>query len=471
LTFNSLQYAVFLPLVLVVYWVLRRRAQNVLLLAASYLFYGSFNWRFLGLLMLSTATDYTVGRLLEVTSDKRRRKLIFVVSLAVNLGILGFFKYFNFFATDGARVIGALGIHLSPPVLRVLLPVGISFYTFHGISYTFDVYRKEIEPTHSLLDFAVFVAFFPQLVAGPIGRAHLQLPQFAQERTRPDWPTVRRSVLLILIGLFKKIAIADMLAPYVNMAFASPDSTSSVGLVVAVWAFAFQIYGDFSGYSDIARGSASLLGIRLPENFNQPYLSRSVTEFWRRWHISLSSWLRDYLYVPLGGNRAGGVATYRNLFLTMLIGGLWHGAAMTFVVWGALHGLYLAAERRGTKAVEEDHRRPWSPRRDLLRTCVTFQLVCLAWVFFRARSLGEALHYLSRIGRLQGGTTGRSSVVMLAFAAVAMTFLDYVQHRARDHTPMLGWRPGVRGAAYGLMIVPIIVFSGGTPVPFIYFAF
>ena len=304
MTFNSLQYALFLPIVLLVYWQLKRRAQNVLLLIASYLFYGAFDWRFLGLLMISTGTDFVVGRLLEVTEDPRRRKRIFFISLAVNLGILGFFKYFNFFTADGARFLDQLGLNLSPPVLRVLLPVGISFYTFHGMSYTFDVYRRHIEPTHSLLNFAVFVAFFPQLVAGPIGRAHLQLPQFERDREKPDRQQVRRSVLLILIGLFKKVAIADMLSPYVNNAFSAPGVTSWLGLLVGVWAFAFQIYGDFAGYSDIARGSAFLLGIDLPVNFNQPYLSRSVTEFWRRWHISLSTWLRDYLYIPLGGNRA-----------------------------------------------------------------------------------------------------------------------------------------------------------------------
>jgi alginate O-acetyltransferase complex protein AlgI len=471
LTFNSLQYAAFLPLVVLVYWTLRRRAQNTLLLVASYAFYGAFSWRFLGLLMLSTATDYAVGRLLEGTDDDRRRKRIFLVSLAVNLGILGFFKYFDFFVTDGARLLGQLGLDVSPPVLRVLLPVGISFYTFHGISYTFDVYRRHIEPSHSLLDFAVFVAFFPQLVAGPIGRAHLQLPQFAHERTRPGWPEVRRAVLLILLGLFKKIAIADMLAPYVNEAFAAPDTRSSLSLLVAAWAFAFQIYGDFSGYSDIARGSSFLLGISLPENFNQPYLSRSVTEFWRRWHISLSNWLRDYLYVPLGGNRGGALATYRNLLLTMLIGGLWHGAALSFVAWGGLHGLYLAGERRFTRAAEEDHRRPWSLRHDLVRTFVTFQLVCLAWVFFRAGSLRGALHYLSRIVQLDGGTTSRTAIFLLALAAVAVAAIDYVQHRSRDHTPMLQWNPALRGALYGLMVVAMVVFSGGSPVPFIYFQF
>jgi D-alanyl-lipoteichoic acid acyltransferase DltB (MBOAT superfamily) len=262
-----------------------------------------------------------------------------------------------------------------------------------------------------------------------------------------------------------------MLAPYVNNAFASPATTSYVGLLVGVWAFAFQIYGDFSGYSDIARGSAQLLGIDLPENFNQPYFSRSVTEFWRRWHISLSNWLRDYLYIPLGGNRGGEGRTYRNLMLTMLIGGLWHGAATTFVIWGGLHGLYLIGERRFTYVAEEDYRRPWVLRGDAVRTFITFQLVCVAWVFFRAPSTTGALHYLSDIAHFQGGVTDHTAVLMLVLAAGAMMFVDYVQLRARDHTAFLAWRPGVRGLMYGAMIVPIIIFSGGTPVPFIYFRF
>jgi D-alanyl-lipoteichoic acid acyltransferase DltB (MBOAT superfamily) len=470
-TFNSLQYAAFFPLVLVIYWVLRRRAQNVLLLIASYVFYGAFDWRFLGLLMLSTVTDYTVGRLLENTDEERRRKRIFAVSLVVNLGILGFFKYFDFFTSDGTHFLAHLGIHLAPPVLRILLPVGISFYTFHGMSYTFDVFRRKIEPTHSLLNFAVFVAFFPQLVAGPIGRAHLQLPQFERDRLRPRWDETRRALFLILLGLFKKIAIADMLAPYVNNAFGAPATTSFVGLLVGVWAFAFQIYGDFSGYSDIARGSATLLGIDLPENFNQPYFSRSITEFWRRWHISLSNWLRDYLYIPLGGNRGSEAATYRNLLLTMLIGGLWHGAATTFVIWGGLHGLYLIVERRFTRVTREDYRRPWVARRDALRTFVTFQLVCVAWVFFRAPSTTAGLRYLSDIAHLQRGVTDHTAVLMLTLAAGAMILVDYVQLRARDHTAFVNWNPTIRGLMYGAMIVPIVIFSGGTPVPFIYFRF
>ena len=471
MTFNSLQYAAFLPVVVVIYWRLRCRGQNWLLLIASYFFYGVFDYRFLGLLMLSTITDYSVGRLLEVNEDERKRKLIFLISLVVNLGVLGFFKYFNFFTSEGAHFLSRLGVNLSPPVIRILLPVGISFYTFHGMSYTFDVFRRHIKPTHSLLSFAVFVAFFPQLVAGPIGRAHLQLPQFERERVRPAWAQVRRALLLILVGLFKKVAIADALAPYVNSAFASPSATSWVGLIVGVWAFAFQIYGDFSGYSDIARGSGLLLGIDLPENFNQPYFSRSITEFWRRWHISLSTWLRDYLYVPLGGNRGSEITTYRNLMLTMLIGGLWHGAAATFIVWGGLHGLYLAAERKWGNASRDDYQQPWRLRTDAIRTLVTFQLAALAWVFFRAPSIHMALHYLGDIAHLQSGTTDRNAVVTLLLAGAAILFIDFVQQRARDHVAMLTWTPALQGLVYGSMIVPIIIFSGGTPVPFIYFRF
>ncbi|HUQ62537.1 MAG TPA: MBOAT family protein [Acidimicrobiales bacterium] len=470
MTFNSLEYAAFLPLVFVVYWLLPRRPQNMVLLIASYVFYGAFDWRFLGLLMLSTVTDYTVGRLLAATAN-RQRSAIFAISLVVNLGILGFFKYFNFFIRDGSRFLGELGIHLAPPVVQILLPIGISFFTFHGMSYTFDIYRRHIEPTHSLLDFAVFVAFFPQLVAGPIGRADVQLPQFARDRVRPNWAQTRRALFLILLGLFKKVAVADALASQVNNAFSTPATTSFLGLLVGMWAFAFQIYGDFSGYSDIARGSAFLLGIDLPENFNQPYFSRSVTEFWRRWHISLSTWLRDYVYIPLGGNRGGELATYRNLLLTMLIGGLWHGAATTFVVWGGLHGLYLIGERRFTSAHSEDYRRPWLLRRDLWRTLLTFQLVCVAWVFFRAPSTTAALRYLIGIADLQGGVTDRKAIVLLALAGAAIVFIDLVQRRAGDHAALVDLSPALRGVVYGLMVVAIVIWSGGTSVPFIYFQF
>jgi alginate O-acetyltransferase complex protein AlgI len=470
-TFNSLQYAVFLPVVLLIYWRLNRRSQNWLLLGASYLFYGAFDYRFLGLLIISTLTDYTVGRVLERTEDARRRKQAFFMSLAVNLGILGFFKYWDFFTGEATRLVHHLGLSLSPPVLHILLPVGISFYTFHGMSYTFDVYRKKIEPTHSLLSFAVFVAFFPQLVAGPIGRAHLQLPQFERDRTPPDWERIKRAVFLILQGLFKKIAIADALAPYVATAFNSPNTTGSITLIMGMFAFSLQIYGDFSGYSDIARGSAWLLGIDLPENFNQPYLSRSTTEMWRRWHISLSNWLRDYLYIPLGGNHGSELATQRNLMLTMLIGGLWHGAAMTFVVWGGIHGCLLVFERRFTHAHELDPYRPYKMSTDVVPTIITFTFWSLALMVFRSANFSDALHYLKGMVAFRSGPIDANEVVTFAFAIIALLLIDGAQRRTRDHTTVVNWAPAAKGATYGVMLLTILIFSGGTPVPFIYFRF
>lgn len=472
MVFNSLQYAIFLPLVLVLYWTLRRRrSQNVLILAASYLFYGAWDARFLALMAVSTLTDYAVGVRLGRTQDARHRRLLFVVSLTVNLGILGFFKYFDFFTESAVRLLEAAGVQANAPTLRILLPVGISFYTFHGISYTFDVFRDQIRPTRNLLDFACFIAFFPQLVAGPIGRAHIQLPQFENDRARPSGNAVRSALVLILLGLFKKIAIADALAPYVNEAFSSPGSAGALELLVAVYAFALQIYGDFSGYTDIARGSSRLLGIELIRNFEQPYLSRNVAEFWRTWHISLSTWLRDYLYVALGGNRGGRARTYRNLLLTMLLGGLWHGAAWTFVVWGGLHGFFLVAHR----AVAG--RRPagltvprWSPG-DLVPTLLTFHAVCFAWIFFRAPTLRSALSVLEGIVTLRSGTPGPDLLVLLAFAAAAVALIDLPQRNRASETALLEWHPVSRGVAYAAMAVAVLVFSGGTPVPFIYFQF
>lgn len=344
--FNSFEYAVFLPVVLVLYWTVLRKRQNSLLLVASYFFYAAWDWRFLGLLMLSTIVDFCVGRTLGTRNEAATRKRLVGLSLAINLGVLGFFKYFNFFAESFADFMGRFGLAPDTPTLKVILPVGISFYTFQTLAYTIDVYRRKKEPEQNLLDFAVYVAFFPQLVAGPIERAQRLLPQIKTPRTSINYEQIRSGLFLILLGLVRKVVIADSLAPIVNEAFRTADSAGAVTLMVGIVAFALQIYGDFAGYSDIARGSSRLLGIELMENFNQPYLSRNITHFWRTWHISLSTWLRDYLYIPLGGNRKGVSKTYRNLMLTMLLGGLWHGAAWTFVVWGGLHGLYLVVHRR-----------------------------------------------------------------------------------------------------------------------------
>ena len=475
MVFNSLQYLVFFPLVFAVYWQLKRRGQNVLLLLASWFFYAMWDWRFLGLMLLTTGVDFGVGRYLAMTEDEKKRKLAFGLSLGLNLTVLGFFKYFNFFVGSAADLLQTFGLDASEPTLRVLLPVGISFYTFHGISYTFDVFRRDIEPADDLLDFAVFVAFFPQLVAGPIGRAHLQLPQFEHERPPLRWEQARSGLCLILLGLFKKVAIADALAPFVDRTFTEPGRASWISLLGGAYAFALQIYGDFAGYSDVARGSSRLLGIELPLNFEQPYLSRNITAFWRTWHISLSNWLRDYLYIPLGGNRGSRAKTYRNLMLTMVLGGLWHGAAWTFVAWGTLNGLYLCAHRWFTErpgGAGDAHngigRFTWS---DVLPAIGTFQLVVFAWIFFRSASFAEAFDVITGILTLQGGVTEWGSLFLVGALGIVTIAIDIAQRNTDTHTPMLDLPPALQGALYGAFVVAIVLFSGGATVPFIYFQF
>jgi len=475
MVFNSLQYLVFFPLVFAVYWQLKRRGQNVLLLLASWFFYAMWDWRFLGLMLLTTGVDFGVGRYLAMTEDEKKRKLAFGLSLGLNLTVLGFFKYFNFFIGSAADLLQTFGLDASEPTLRVLLPVGISFYTFHGISYTFDVFRRDIEPADDLLDFAVFVAFFPQLVAGPIGRAHLQLPQFEHERPPLRWEQARSGLCLILLGLFKKVAIADALAPFVDRTFTEPGRASWISLLGGAYAFALQIYGDFAGYSDVARGSSRLLGIELPLNFEQPYLSRNITAFWRTWHISLSNWLRDYLYIPLGGNRGSRAKTYRNLMLTMVLGGLWHGAAWTFVAWGTLNGLYLCAHRWFTErpgGAGDAHngigRFTWS---DVLPAIGTFQLVVFAWIFFRSASFAEAFDVITGILTLQGGVTEWGSLFLVGALGIVTIAIDIAQRNTDTHTPMLDLPPALQGALYGAFVVAIVLFSGGATVPFIYFQF
>jgi len=466
--FNSLQYAVFLPVVLLIYWRLARRQQNVLLLVASYFFYAMWDWRFLGLMAISTLVDFGVGRGLERTEDHGRRQRLFFVSVAVNLGILGFFKYFNFFVDSATKLLDRLGLSASEPTLRILLPVGISFYTFHGISYTADVYRRHIRAAKKLVDFAVFVAFFPQLVAGPIGRAHIQLPQFENDRTAPDRSGVASALLLIVMGLFRKVVIADALATYVNATFATPGQASSVSLITGAYAFALQIYGDFAGYSDIARGSARLLGVELPQNFTQPYLSQNITEFWRRWHISLSTWLRDYLYIPLGGNRGSRARVYRNLMITMVLGGLWHGAAWTFVIWGGLHGGFLIVHRWSAERATGEPLALW---RRVTNTILTFHMVCGAWIFFRAGSFVDAARYVKGIAIPRGGPVDLDLIAVLVPAAIASFMLDAMQRRTSAVQLVTTWPTWRLGASLAGLLLPIMVFSGGATVPFIYFQF
>ncbi len=473
--FNSAEYFVFLPVVLGIYWVSKHRVQNALLLVASYVFYGWWDWRFLALIALSTVTDYVVARRLHRTERESRRKALLLTSIAVNLGILGFFKYFDFFVEGFSGILQVFGFKPSLPTLSILLPVGISFYTFQSISYTFDVYRRRIPPERNLVTFAVYVAFFPQLVAGPIERANQLLPQIQARRNPPDGSQWVSALSLILLGLFKKIVIADGLAGLVQARFADPSAHGALSLLIGVYAFSLQIYGDFSGYSSIARGTARLFGIELIRNFEQPYLSTNISQFWRTWHISLSTWLHDYLYIPMGGNRGGRWQTYRNIMLTMLLGGLWHGASWGFVVWGGIHGVALVAHR--AFGVYEPRRRPRSPKLvDVWKMALTFNLVALAWIFFRADSLSHAGEYLagfSRIGSLAsaGDVTLGAAVTLVAGFLLVVIAIDWVDRNRSRLRPLERWGAVPIGAATGIMVAALLVWSGGTPVPFIYFQF
>jgi D-alanyl-lipoteichoic acid acyltransferase DltB (MBOAT superfamily) len=465
MVFNSYAFAIFLPIVLGGYWLLRgHRRQNLFLLGASYVFYGAWDPRFLLLMWFTTLVDYVVGRRLQREGDDHARRRILAVSLVVNLGVLATFKYFGFFTDSFVDLAGRVGLEVSTPTLKLLLPIGISFYTFHGISYTVDVFRRHIDAEEDLATFAVFVAYFPQLVAGPIGRAQIQLPQFQHDRTPPDADTARSGVWLILLGLLKKIVIADSLAPFVNETFRLAGERSALALVLGAIAFSLQIYGDFSGYTDIARGVSRLFGIELLRNFDQPYLSRNITEFWRRWHISLSTWLRDYLYVPLGGNRKGASRTSFNLFATMLLGGLWHGAAWTFVAWGALHGMFLMVSHRRNRPIR-------TGLRSIPSVVVTFGLVTFAWIFFRADTLSDALRYIEGIVTLQGGTTDWSLLVLLALLGPLLLALDLAQRAKGDDAFLASLPAPVQGVTVGASVLLLVVFSGGAGEPFIYFQF
>lgn len=453
----------------------RLRGQNFFLLVVSYVFYGYWDWRFNFLLFFSTILNFWFGQWIHGFENKKHRKLLLIISVAVNLGILGFFKYFNFFVDSAASLLSVVGFQPNLPVLRVILPVGISFYTFQTMSYTIDIYRKKIKPTKNFIDFALFVSFFPLLLAGPIQRASNLLPQISKSRqvTREN---ILTGLNLVLLGYFKKVAIADTLAPIVENIFSAPEGMSSGLLWTGAYAFTFQIYGDFSGYTDIARGIARMLGFELMENFNAPYLSRNMTEFWRRWHISLSTWLRDYLYIPLGGNRKGKGRTYSNIMMTMLLGGLWHGAAWNFVFWGLLHGAYLAGHRMFFRSNKLEFSWPrslsgWTA--NIIKVFFTFHLVAITWVFFRSPDLHNSLAYIGGLFRFDRLTDLYPSVI---FAGVLMIVLDIAQTWSSSHTWITD-HPNIRIVRYSvaqLLLVSTVIAAIGhmqTIIPFIYFQF
>ena len=401
--FNSIDFAIFLPIVFILYWFgvnKNLKLQNALIVVASYVFYGWWDWRFLSLIILSTVVDYLIGQSLRTEDKESKRKVLLWTSIAVNLSFLGFFKYFNFFLENFVNTFTVFGIQINANSLNIILPVGISFYTFQTLSYTIDVYRKKLEPTKDFWAFSAFVCFFPQLVAGPIERAANLLPQFHKKRTF-EYSKAVDGMRQILWGLFKKVVIADNCAEFANQIFNNSADMNGSTLVLGAIFFTFQIYGDFSGYSDIAIGTSRLFGFDLKQNFATPYFSRDIAEFWRRWHISLSTWFRDYLYIPLGGSRGGTWMKVRNTFAIFLVSGFWHGANWTFIIWGALNAIYFLPllltnnNRKNIGVVAEGKLLP--SFRELIAMLTTFVLTVFAWIFFRAEDLNHAFSYISGI--------------------------------------------------------------------------
>ena len=483
--FNSLEFAIFLPLVFLLYWLVlghSRKAQNWFLVIASYVFYGWWDWRFLILIFASSLVDFVVGLSLGKVTDNKvtARKVLLGVSLVANLGLLGVFKYYNFFIESLSEAVTLFGQQLDIATLSWVLPVGISFYTFQTLSYSIDVYRKKIQPVHDPVAFFAYVSFFPQLVAGPIERASHLVPQFMKPRVFSE-AHATDGLRQILWGLFKKMVIADNCAVLVNQIFDSPESYPGSILALGAVLFAFQIYGDFSGYSDIAIGTARLFGFDIMRNFAYPYFSRDIAEFWRRWHISLSSWFKDYLYIPLGGSRGNKWEVYRNVTIIFLVSGFWHGANWTFIVWGALHALFFfrllmtKRHRTHTLPIAEDRRLPTV--RELSQMLITFSMVCVAWVFFRADSLSGALDYLWRVVTTAhtGWPTFVSYISHEAFEPLIMIIvllmIEWVQ-RQKQHgldLRMVNWAPARYAIYYGMIF--IIYQYGAEQQDFIYFQF
>ncbi len=472
--FNSIEYLLFFPTVVALHFLLPHRFRWVMLLVASYFFYMSWNAAYIGLIILSTVVDYFAGLGMAREPSPRGRRLLLLASLTTNLGLLFAFKYWNFFNESAMQFCTSIGLNWSVPPLHVLLPVGISFYTFQTLSYTIDLYRKKIEPERHFGRFALYVAFFPQLVAGPIERAKNLLPQIDRVK-RIDWHRVTSGLQLVLWGLFKKVVIADRLALYVDSIYNNVPAHEGPSFLLATYLFAFQIYCDFSGYSDIAIGSARVLGYDIMLNFRRPYFATSITDFWRRWHISLSSWLRDYLYIPLGGNRYGVNRTYVNLMITMLLGGLWHGASWNFVIWGGLQGVMLSISRMTDPMIQRlyDRTKSLNWLWDGIRIVGTFHLVCLSWIFFRAGSLSDATTIIASILTETGKPFIDPMTLTYGTLGVAILLAVHVmQERVGSVRETIARYPiGLRWACwYGLIVgIGLLAVDGGSQ--FIYFQF
>lgn len=488
--FNSIDFAIFFPIVFLLYWAVSKKltVRNALILISSYLFYGWWDWRFLFLILISSLVDFIVGRQLFKTEEKRKRKAWLCLSLGVNLGFLFYFKYANFFIESFVSSFRLFGGEIESSSLNIILPVGISFYTFQTLSYTIDIYKKQIEPTRDWLAFFAFVAFFPQLVAGPIERASNLLPQF-RKIYRFNYNQVKSGLLLMAFGLFKKMVIADRAAVYVNEVYNNAGDHDGVAYAYGTILFAFQIYCDFSGYSDIAIGAARTMGFDLMKNFDSPYFSKSLTEFWHRWHISLSTWFRDYVYIPLGGSRSGTYRTYANLFIVFVVSGLWHGAAWTFVIWGAIHGLGLMIEKAFYKVKQPVFVRLGLNKPNLSNHLffggITFILVCLAWIFFRANTTADSFAILTGMFERFSfndlfssevyliGLKGNEFIVLIL--SILLLIVAEVLHRKRSlHHRLKEQNLVFRWMVYFMIVFSIILFGvygDETAKQFIYFQF
>lgn len=479
--FNSVEFAIFLPLVFLLYWFVTAKNlkfQNILVLAASYFFYAWWDWRFLFLIIFSSFLDFGVGQMLGKTSKKKNRKLLLTLSVFVNLGFLGFFKYFNFFSESFANAFTLLGTNFSPSRLNIILPVGISFYTFQTLSYTIDVYRGKLKPTKNLITFLAYVSFFPQLVAGPIERATNLLPQFSKKRIF-NYQVATDGLRQILWGLVKKVLVADSCARYVDVIFESPENCTPLMLIFGAVLFAIQIYGDFSGYSDIAIGTAKLFGFKLMQNFAHPYFSRDIAEFWRRWHISLSTWFRDYLYIPLGGSRGSKTQQIRNVFIIFVVSGFWHGANWTFLFWGFLNALFFLPlllrkkNRLHVNTVAEDN---WLPSlKEFLSIGATFGLTTFAWIFFRAATLKDAINYISGIfstSNISNPYGFSNTHKFLILCILSFMIFEWFGRRNEYAIQKLGLNsPAIFRYSFYYGLVILIFLFGAKQQSFIYFQF
>lgn len=481
--FNSIDFAIFLPIVFILYWFVTQKnlkLQNFLIVASSYLFYGWWDWRFLSLILFSTVVDYAIGIKLKNEQKNLKRKILLWVSIIVNLGFLGFFKYYNFFLDNFISAFSFFGQEINSSSLNIILPVGISFYTFQTLSYTIDVYKKKLEPTKDFIAFCAFVSFFPQLVAGPIERATNLLPQFYKKRTF-DYSNAVVGMRQILWGLFKKIVIADNCAEYANLIFNNSSDYSGSTLVIGALFFTFQIYGDFSGYSDIAIGTSRLFGFNLMRNFAFPYFSRDIAEFWRRWHISLSTWFRDYLYIPLGGSRGSIWMKLRNTFIIFIVSGFWHGANWTFVIWGALNAIYflpLLLTNKNRKNKEIIAKGKILPSlKEFVFMLTTFGLTVFAWIFFRAENVSHALGIVGKIFSkslfsIQSSWTNGYITMLHLFLIIVFIIIEWVNREYEFGLQRLSNNSVIRVMIY-FVIVFIILFTNDyhSKQEFIYFQF